>query len=414
MHHIVSDGWSMGVILSELSALYERVRARPALAPAGAAHPVRRLRGLAARPAQRRRPGPRARLAGASALAGAPALLELPTDRPRPAVQRFRGGQVQGFLPDDLATGGSPRSAARARRDPLHVAARRRSRPCSPAISGSPDVVVGTPVAGRNRPETEDLIGFFVNTLVLRADLGGDPSFRELIARVAADGPGRLRPPGASPSRSWWRSCSPQRSLTHSPMFQVMFALQNLPPRRFELPGLEITAYSTGGGTSKFDLNLLLTELDGRLLGTLEYNSDLFDALHGAAPALQLRDPVARPGRGPRPAALGHRPLAEAERHQVLFEWNDTAAPFPGSLCLHQPFEARAASRPDAVAVLFEGRALTYGELNRRANRLAHRLRSAGRRTGAPRGRAHGALTRDDRRRARHPQGGRSLCARGG
>jgi len=374
MHHIASDGWSMGVILSELSDLYEAFgRGLPSPLPE---LPIQ-YGDFAV--------WQRNRLSGevldreiawwGEALAGAPTLIQLPTDRPRPAVQRFRGGQVEGFLPDDLAAG----VAALGRR---HGATSFMSLVAAfqallSRISGSPEVVVGTPIAGRNWPETEGLVGFFINTLVVRGDVTGDPTYRELVARSRRAALGAFAHQEV-PFEKLVEELQPQRSLTHSPIFQVMFALQNLPPRRFDLPGLEITAYRTGGGTSKFDLNLLLTEIDGRLLGTLEYNSDLFDRstaqrLLGSFETL-LRGLVTDPDRRLSDISL----IAEAGRHQMLCEWNDTEAPFPGHLCLHQPFEAWAAAQPDAVAVLCDGRTLTYDELDRRANRLARLLRSQG------------------------------------
>ncbi|MES1242795.1 MAG: condensation domain-containing protein, partial [Acidobacteriota bacterium] len=377
MHHIASDGWSMGVFLSELSDLYEAFQRGfpdplpdplPALPIQYADFAVwqrGRLKGEALK---------REIAWWREALAGAPALIQLPTDRPRPAVQRFRGGQVQGFLPDDLAA--AVAALGRGGTTPfmslLAVFQALLSR-----ITGQAEVVVGAPVAGRSWPETQNLVGFFITTLVLRGDLTGDPTFGELLARSRKAALEAFAHQEV-PFEKLVEELQPERSLTHSPIFQVMFALQNLPPRRFDLPGLDITVYKTGGGTSKFDLNLLLTEKDGRLLSTLEHNSDLFDRttalrLLGSFEIL-LRGLVSDPDR-----RLSEIPLTgEAERHQILAEWNDTAAIFPDHLCLHQPFEAWAAAAPEAVAAVFEGRRLTYGELNREANRLAHRLRSLG------------------------------------
>ncbi|HEX3126564.1 MAG TPA: amino acid adenylation domain-containing protein, partial [Thermoanaerobaculia bacterium] len=374
MHHVASDGWSMGVFLSELSDLYS-ARALPELPIQYADFAVWQRGRLSGEALDREIAWWR------EALAGAPALIQLPTDRPRPAVQRFRGGQVQGFLPDGLVAevvglgrqqGATPFMAFAA------AFAALLSR-----ISGQAEVLLGTPIAGRNWPEVQGLIGFFLNTLVVRgnmAGVAGDPDFRELLARSRQSSLGAFAHQEV-PFEKLVEELQPERSLTHSPIFQVMFALQNLPPRRFELPGLEITAYKTGGGTSKFDLNLLLAETGGRLLGTLEYNSDLFDhatalRLFGSFETL-LRGLAADPGRRLSDLSL----IGEAERHQMLREWNDTAAPFPPASsdgCLHQPFEARAAVAPEAVAAVFEGRSLTYGELDRKANRLANRLRSLG------------------------------------
>ena len=374
MHHIASDGWSMGVILSELSHLYEAF-------DHGLPSPLPELPIQYADFAVWQRD----RLSGetlereiawwAKTLAGAPTLIQLPTDRPRPAVQRFRGGQVQDFLPDDLAAGVA--AVGRRHGATLFMSLLAAFQAFLARISGDPDVLVGTPIAGRNWAETEGLVGLFINTLVVRGDVLGNPDYGELIARSRQAALGVFAHQEV-PFEKLVENLQPQRSLAHSPIFQVMFALQNFPPRRFDLPGLEITVYQTDGGTSKFDLNLLFTELDGRLLGTLEYDSDLFD--HSTAQRLLgcfetlLRGLVTNPDRWLLDIPL----IGEAERHQMLLEWNDTEAPFPLGVCLHELFEAQAAARPEAVAAVFENRRMTYGELDRRANRLAHRLHSSG------------------------------------
>jgi amino acid adenylation domain-containing protein len=374
MHHIASDGWSLGLLSNELAALYAAFReGRPSPLPD---LPVEYADFALWQ---------RERLSGdelgrqiawwRGELTGAPALIQLPTDRPRPAIQRFRGGLVDIALPAGLSE--DLPAVCRCHGTTLFMTLLAVFQGLLSRVSGQDQVVVGSPTAGRNWPETEPLIGFFVNTLVVRGDLRGDPSFREILARTRRAALGGFAHQEV-PFERLVEELQPERSLNHSPIFQVMFSLQNVPRHRIELPGLEITAYRTEGGTAKFDLNLLLAEIDGQLFGTLEYNSDLFDRptaarLLGSFETL-LRGLIADPDR-----RLSDLPLVgKAERHQMLLEWNDTAAPFPDHLCLHQPFEARVEEAPDAVAVIFEDRRLTYSELNRRANRLAHRLRSLG------------------------------------
>ncbi|HYO16003.1 MAG TPA: amino acid adenylation domain-containing protein, partial [Thermoanaerobaculia bacterium] len=374
VHHIAADGWSTGLLSSELAALYGAFCE-------GLPSPLPELPVQYADFALWQRE----RLSGAGlaeqiawwreALAGAPSLIHLPTDRPRPAVQRFRGGQVSVLLPEDLSS--ELPALGRQHGATLFMTLLAAFQALLCRLSGQEEVLVGSPLAGRSWPETEKLIGLFVNTLVLRGDLRGDPCLREILARTRRTVLGAFSYQEV-PFEKLVEELQPERSLTHSPLFQVMFALQNIPRRKIELPELRITAYRAGGGTAKFDLNLLLGEADGRLFGTLEYNSDLFDRttavrLTGEFETL-LRGLATDPER-----RLSDLPLvSEADRHQILLEWNDTAAPFPRDLCLHQPFEARAAAAPDALAVIFENQRLTYGELDRRANRLAHLLRSLG------------------------------------
>ncbi|HYN21124.1 MAG TPA: amino acid adenylation domain-containing protein, partial [Thermoanaerobaculia bacterium] len=368
MHHIASDGWSLGLLISEIADLYSKSTLAE-LPIDYADFAIWQRERLSGQELERQVAWWR------QELTGAPALIQLPTDRPRPAIQRFRGSRVDIALPADLSA--EVEAAAKRQGVTVFMTLLAAFQALLSRISGQDEVVIGSPVAGRNWPETEALIGLFINTLVVRGNLKGDPGFSELQARSRRAVLGSFLHQEV-PFEKLVEELQPERSLTHSPIFQVMFALQNIPRRRFELPGLEITAYRSEGGTAKFDLNLLLAEQDGRFAGTLEYNSDLFDATTGAR-LLRGFENLLR-------GLLTHaeRPLseisllAEAERHQMRSEWNDTAAPFPQYLCLHQGFEAQVAARPDAAAVLCEGQCLTYADLNRRANRLAHLLSDLG------------------------------------
>ncbi|HVR95472.1 MAG TPA: amino acid adenylation domain-containing protein, partial [Thermoanaerobaculia bacterium] len=364
MHHIVSDGWSMGVMLREIAALYAD-SSLPGLPVQYADFAVWQrawLQGavLEARLSYWRRQ-----------LAGAPGLLELPLDRPRPALQTFRGAALNLALSPAL-------SAA------VHELCRREGATPFMVLlaawaallgrhAGQEDVLLGTPIAGRNRQEIEGLIGFFVNTLVLRADLASPLDFTALVRQVRGTSLDAYAHQDL-PFERLVEELAPERGLSHSPLFQAMFVLQNAPLSALSLPGLTLRPLEAGSGRALFDLTLTLQERgDGVFLGELEHNADLFDGSTAARlwdrfTAL-LEAAAASPG-----LLLAELPLLPAaERHQALAEWNDTARPLPGG-CLHERVALQAERRPDAVAVSFEGQALSYGELERRANRLAHHL----------------------------------------
>jgi amino acid adenylation domain-containing protein len=373
MHHIVSDGWSLGVLLSELAAFYG---GDPSLLPElpvqyadFAAWQRDWLRGgeLERQTAYWRRQ-----------LAGAPAVLELPTDRPRPLLQTWRGAHLPVRLPEPLTA----RLAALGRRQGVtpfmlllaawSVLLHRHS-----AGGRQKDVSVGSPIAGRNRSETERLIGFFVNTLVLRSDLADDPSFPELLARTRRTALAAYDHQDL-PFEKLVDELKPERTMSHQPLFQVMFVLQNAPLGALELPGLTLEPLDVGAVIAKFDLTLSLMERGGEIGGFLEFNTDLYDA----ATALRLRGhfEVLLEGIAENP----ERPVSElpwlsaGERQQLLVEWADARAE-PLGLCLHELFEEVAERHAGLLAVVDDnGTAWTYAELNRRANQLAWRLRSLG------------------------------------
>ncbi|HEX5758263.1 MAG TPA: amino acid adenylation domain-containing protein [Thermoanaerobaculia bacterium] len=378
MHHVVSDGWSTAVFLRELSALYEAFAAgRPSPLPPltvqygdFAAWQRGWLQGaaLAAQLAHWR-----------ARLAGLPELLELPLDRPRPAVQTFRGAQLPFALPSETAR----RLRALARREgaTLFMTLLAGFETLLGRLSGADDLAVGSPIAGRNRAETEGLIGFFVNTLVLRADLAGDPQFTGLLARVR-DVTLDAYAHQDLPFEKLVEELRPRRDLSHTPLFQVVFGLQNAPPARAHLPGLELRRLDVPVATAKFDLVLQLFETPSGLAGGLELNRDLFDPTTAERLLRQLATLLDGAAAAPE-TRLSELPLLTApERQQLLGEWNDTDAPFPRHLCLQELFETHAERSPEAVAVVAPGETLTYGELERRANRLARALRDGGTRAG--------------------------------
>ncbi|HVS00777.1 MAG TPA: condensation domain-containing protein, partial [Thermoanaerobaculia bacterium] len=365
MHHIVSDGWSMGVLLREVAALHAG-RSLPALGVQYADFAVWQrswLEGeaLEAHLAYWRRQ-----------LHGAPQVLELPADRPRPAVQTFRGTSRDVVLPVELSS-----LCRREGATPFMVLLAAWA-----ALLGrhahQEDVLMGTPVAGRNRREVEDLIGFFINTLVLRVDLSGGPGFAGLVRQVrqtSLDGYTHQD----VPFERLVEELVPERSLAHSPLFQVMLVLQNTPGEGLSVPGLTLKPFDMDGGVAKFDLTLTLQERRDRVFeGALEYNTDLFDG--STAARLLERFQLLLAGAVADPACpVPELPLlTEAERFQVLSAWNDTAAAPLAEPWLHRRFQAVATRLPEAVALIQEERRLTFREVVERAERLAAGLVALG------------------------------------
>jgi amino acid adenylation domain-containing protein len=373
LHHVASDGWSLGVLVREVSALYGAfARGEPSPLPPLAvqyADYAAWQRGwltgevLDAQLAWWR-----------DALAGAPPLLELPTDRPRPLVQGSAGGQVPFRLDEETAA--ALREVASREGATLFMVLLAAWQALLARYAGADDVSVGTPVAGRTRLETEGLIGFFVNTLVLRTDLSGDPPFRELVARVRET---TLNAYGHQdiPFERLVEELAPERSLRHTPLFQVMLVLQNNVQEALRLGDLAAEPVEAVSGAALFDLMLNLVEDGGALAGTLDYRAELFERAtvermldHFGA---LLRAVAADPGR-----RLSAVELLDAEERARLAAWNDTALPLPDERRVHRLIEVQARRTPDAVAVVFADQALSYRELDARAGRLAHHLVSLG------------------------------------
>jgi amino acid adenylation domain-containing protein len=385
LHHIVSDGWSMGVLTREMAALYAALLA-------GLPSPLAELPIQYADFAawQRRR------LGGTSLaphldywrerLRGLPQGFELHADRPRPAERSWRGAQHRFALDAPLAAD----LAALGRREgatSFMVLAASMLALLS-RLSGESDLAIGTPIANRNRAETEGLIGFFVNTLVLRAELRGATDFLALLRQVRDTTLGAYGHQ-EMPFERLIEELQPVRDPSRTPLFQVMFALQNTPLPPLTLPGLEVSSAEPASGNAKFDLTIALMPREAGLAASLEYATDLFDrptVLRFAAGWLELLAAAVREPAG----ALRSLPLLAApQRQQILREWNDTdefAAAPPGDPLrhlLHGPFERRAELQPDALAAVCAGERLTYDELERRANRLARLLRGLGAGAGA-------------------------------
>jgi amino acid adenylation domain-containing protein len=369
-HHIVSDGWSISVLVRELGALYSAFAE-------GQPSPLAELSIQYADYAVWQREWLTGEMLNSQVaywrerLEGAPALLELPIDRPRPPVSSLRGGRVTLALPAE-----GPRALARRQGVTLFMALLAGVAVLLSRLSGQEDLSVGSPIAGRSRRETEDLIGFFVNTLVLRMDLTGNPSFKELLERVREVSLGAYAHQDL-PFEKLVEELSPERSLAHSPLFQVMVMLQNAPLKTLNLPGLELSPLVEESGAAKFDLTLTLTEVGQDLAGLLEYARDLFDVASMVRLVGQLERVLLAMAAEPE-WRIGDLSLLSAAEQQQLLEWNDTGACADLELCLHELIEAQVERTPDAVAVEFEGKVLTYRGLNHRANQLAWRLRELG------------------------------------
>jgi aspartate racemase len=309
-------------------------------------------------------------------LGGSLPVLQLPTDRPRPAVQTYRGARQSLVLPKPLTE--ALKALSHQEGVTLFMTLLAVFQTLLYRYTEQEDIIVGSFIANRNRAEISGLIGFFVNTLVMRTYLGGNPSFQELLGRVRKIALGAYAHQDL-PFEKLVEELQPERDLSRQPLFQVAFALQNTPMPALELPGLTLNSLEIlHSGTAQFDLTLELQETSEGLSGHFEYNTDLFDActLRRMANHFQtlLEGVVANPQQ-----RLWDLPLlTEAERQTLLVEWNETQTDYPKDLCIHQLFETQVERTPDAVAVVFEDQQLTYQELNARANRIAHHLQSLG------------------------------------
>ncbi|REG14197.1 amino acid adenylation domain-containing protein, partial [Archangium gephyra] len=375
MHHIVSDGWSMGILVRELAGLYEAYSQ-------GKSSPLAELPVQYADYAAWQRQW----LSGEvldeqlgywrKQLEGAPPVLELPTDKPRPSVRTYRGESRHVMWPKALwkavETLGRREGAT-----PFMVLLAAFQTVLS-RYSGQEDVSVGSPIAGRTHARTEGLIGFFVNTLVLRTRLDGNATFRELLRQVREVTLGAYAHQDV-PFEKLVEELRPERSLNHSPLFQVTLTLQNTPVTAdVKLEALKLEGVEAEGKTSRFDLSLLVDELPEGVAATVNYSSDLFEAatmerLLGHLRVL-LQAAVEQPEKRLKELPL----MGEEERRQVVEEWSGRAEEYPREKALHELFEAQVDRTPQAIAVEYEGKSLTYGELDRRANQLAHHLRGMG------------------------------------
>jgi hypothetical protein len=375
MHHIISDGWSMGVIQNELSTLYEVFSTKEKESPLAelpiqyADYAVWQRQWLAGEVLE-------AELQyWKTKLAGAPAVLELPTDRLRPAIQSYRGAMETLRLSAELSA--QLKQLSRRESVTLFMTLLAGFNTLLWRFSGQDDILLGTPIAGRNRSEIEGLIGFFVNTLVLRTDLSGDPTFRELLHRTREVALGAYENQDL-PFEKLVDELHLERTRSRSPLFQVMFALQNAPKHNATMADLAMSPLEAESGSVKFDLSMVIEEGERGLAVALRYNVDLFDQTTAARLldcfAVLLEAIVAAPQQPIAQLAL----LRAAEWPQLLAQGNQSRVAFPDSQSVHSLFEAQVERSPEAVALVFGEQQLSYGELNTRANQLGHYLRAAG------------------------------------
>jgi len=374
MHHIISDGWSREIFVREWREAYAAFAKgeSPGLAPLPIQYTdyaVWQRQWLQGQVLERQSDYWR------EAIEGIPALLALPTDYPRPARQDYRGNHYSQILSADVTA--ALNTLSREQGATLFMTLLAAFDVLLARYSGQDDICVGSPIANRIHVQTENLIGFFLNTIVLRIRLNPDQGFRALLQQVRQTCLGAYAHQDI-PFETLVEQLNPARSLSHSPLFQVMLVLQNNATAEMELPGLTITPLAQDYPIAKFDLTLNIVEQDGQLYCTWEYATSLFtiDTIRrmGEHFEVLLRGIVEDPERPVFQLPL----LTEAERRRILVKWNDTKVPYPQDECIHELFEAQVTQTPDAVAILFEDEEISYFDLNARANRLAHRLRKLG------------------------------------
>jgi len=374
MHHIVSDEWSLRLLIGEIGRLYQAFME-------GRQSPLPELAIQYADYASWQRSNAQGEMRDKqsgywqSLLSGAPQVLALPSDYTRPAVQTYRGANYSIVLPRELSEG---------------IARLGRGLDMTPFMtlmgafalllhrhSAMDDLCIGYPATNRNKPELEKLIGFFVNTLVMRSQLTGNPSVEDFLTQVRRNLLDAQKYQDF-PFEQLVEELNPERNLGHHPVFQVMFSYQNSPLELPEISGLKIQLMEEESITAKFDLTLLIAKTADGMVCTFEYSTELFEEKTIARMAghfeTLLGGMVSRPG-----SRVSELPLlTQVERKQALLDWNATAADRPVEPSLHALFEAQVIKTPNADAVAFGGRTLSYGELNAKANRLAHYLRAKG------------------------------------
>ncbi|PQQ36224.1 non-ribosomal peptide synthetase, partial [Photorhabdus luminescens] len=374
LHHIVFDGWSVSVLMRELSTLYTAFLAGQSdpLPPLAIQYPdyaAWQRQWLSAERIQSQSDYWRARLIDA------PVLLDLPTDRPRPPQQSFAGALLPVSLDAELTQ--SLKRLSEQQGVTLFMTVLAAWATVLSRLSGQEDLVIGTPSAGRGRQEVESLIGFFVNTLALRIDLSGTPNVAELLARVRQTALAAQEHQDL-PFEQVVEIVQPPRRLAHTPLFQVIFAWQNNENAEWQLPGVAVSPADQFVDIAKFDLELSLSEVDGRIVGYLNYAAALFDQATIERQVgyfhTVLRAMVANPQQTVGKIDI----LTVAERKLLLETWNATEISYPDYGYIHRLFEQWAEKSPDAIALVYAGQALSYAELNARANRLAHQLITLG------------------------------------
>ena len=374
LHHIVSDAWSAGILVREITALYRNYAAGqpsplPDLSIQYADFACWQRQWLSGNHLE-------AQLAyWKTTLGNSPQPVELPTDHPRPAVQTFRGASVTVMFPADLS-------------DRIHSFSRHQGVTVFMTMlsgfyvllfryTGQTDLVVGSPIANRTRRETEELIGFFVNTLALRVELSGNPMAREVVERVRTACLDAYTHQDL-PFEKLVEVLQPVRDVSRSPLFQVMFDMQNVQTPEVGIQGLHCTPFESGNHTAKFDLTLTVHETEQGLTGSIEYNTDLFEETTIQRQLSHFQTLLEGMVTQPETHIAALPLLSKGERQRLLVDWNSTKNAYPQGMCLHELIEGQVEKTPDAVAVVCQDQHVTYRELNQRANQLAHYLRQHG------------------------------------
>ncbi|HWP44056.1 MAG TPA: amino acid adenylation domain-containing protein, partial [Blastocatellia bacterium] len=370
MHHIISDGWSIGVLINEVSALYSAFSK-------GEPSPLEDLPIQYADYAVWQRDYMKGEKLEKQLsywtehLAGELPTLQLQTDFPRPPVQTYRGAKESLWLPKSLSS--ALKELSRREGATLFMTLLAAFKALLYRYTGQEDIIVGTPIANRNRSEIESLIGFFVNTLVLRTDLSGDPTFIELIRRVREVALGAYANQDV-PFEKLTQALQVQRDLSRSPLFQILFMVQNSQIDSLQLPGLTLQPMDTGAKTAKFDLTVVLEDSDQGLLAAVEYNTDLFES-HSIARLLSHFHSLLQAAASDPLSPISQLPLlSHPELHHILVSFNQSPPCSPRSPLLHHLFQLQVERTPENIAVRFRDQAITYSQLNQRANRLAHYL----------------------------------------
>ena len=370
-HHIISDGWSMGVFLRELNQLYAAfIKGEPSLL----AEPGLQYADYAVWQRQQGEALAKQLDYWKQKLA-APPVLELPTDRPRPAVQRYRGAILSWHVAAPLTA--QLKQLAQQEHVTLFMLLMATFQTLLYRYSGQEDFTVGSPVAGRNRSELEGMIGLFVNTMVLRADLSGSPTFLQLLTQVRETSLAAFSHQDI-PFEKLVEELLSTRDMSRNPLFQVMFTLQSTPSSQLALDGVEVEPIEIPIETGKFDLSLAVTESNQNLECTFNYNTDLFDKTTIERMAGHLQNLLQEVAINPQRSVAELPLLTEDEKQQILKQWNNTNVDYQNDATIQQLIKQQVDKTPDAIALVFNEHKLTYRELNKRANQLAHHLISEG------------------------------------
>ncbi|ELR97036.1 non-ribosomal peptide synthetase [Gloeocapsa sp. PCC 73106] len=374
LHHIISDAWSMEILIKELTTLYKAFLS-------GDASPLPDLPIQYADFAVWQRQwlqGERLNTQLAywkKQLGGMLPILQLPTDYPRAPIQEFRGENQTFGLAEDLTE--NLKRLSQQENKTLFTILLTAFKVLLYRYTGQEDIIVGFPIANRNRKETEGLIGFFVNTLVLRSYLSGNQTFRSLLLQVQETVLAAYDHQDV-PFEKLVEELNPERDLSYSPLFQVKFRLENAASEEIELPNLTISPLKQANVTTKLDLSLDLYNTPGGIVGAFEYNKDLFTSDRIARMVQHFCQLLASIVDNPDQLISELFLLTASEKQQILKEWNQTQIPYSQDLCFHQLFERQVEKTPENIALVFEEQQLTYAELNRRSNQLAHYLQKSG------------------------------------